>query len=335
MTLYKWSQIAASDASADSTINWAEGQSPASVNDSARAMMAATAKFRDDIAGAIVTGGISTAYTVASYQQFDSLAHLDGKVIAFTPHATNGATVTLNVDGLGNKPLRSAPSTELLPGVLIQGTPYVALYNNADGVFYLKGFYGNPYNVPLAAGLDFWGSITPNSSFAFAQGQAISRTTYASLFALLGTTYGVGDGSTTFNLPDKVGRVSVMVDAGGVRISTATLNKTTLGGVGGEERHTLAATEVPAITSTASPSLSVATTLNNYVASNSGDSTLVSAGGSGGVAAVSLNGGPTVSKLGATGTATGTVSSTSNNTGGGAHNNIQPTIVCNYIIRII
>ncbi len=39
MTLYKWSQTASSDATADSTINWAEGQAPSSVSDSARAMM--------------------------------------------------------------------------------------------------------------------------------------------------------------------------------------------------------------------------------------------------------------------------------------------------------
>ena len=90
MTLYKWSQTASSDATADSTINWAEGQSPSSVNDSARAMMAATAKYRDDIAGAIVTGGDVDGYTVTSYQEFDSLAHLNGQMIAFTPHATNG-----------------------------------------------------------------------------------------------------------------------------------------------------------------------------------------------------------------------------------------------------
>ena len=57
MTLYKWSQTAAADANANSTINWAEGQAPSSVNDSARAMMAATAKYRDDISGAIVTCG--------------------------------------------------------------------------------------------------------------------------------------------------------------------------------------------------------------------------------------------------------------------------------------
>ncbi|HEY7845769.1 MAG TPA: phage terminase large subunit, partial [Bradyrhizobium sp.] len=70
----------------------------------------------------------------------------------------------------------------------------------------------NPYNIPLGAGLDYWGSTTPNSSFAFPSGQAISRTTYVALFALVGTTYGAGDGSTTFNLPDKRGRVSAATD---------------------------------------------------------------------------------------------------------------------------
>ena len=93
------------------------------------------------------------------------------------------------------KPLRTAPNTELLAGTIIQGTPYVATYNNSDGAFYLQGFYGNPYNIPLGAGLDYWGPTTPNSSFVFPTGQAISRTTYAALFSLFGTTYGGGDGS--------------------------------------------------------------------------------------------------------------------------------------------
>src|SRR5262245_54777847 len=146
MTLYKWSQTASADATADSTINWAEGQAPSSINDSGRAMMAAIAKYRDDIGGAIATGGTSTAYTVSSYEVFDNLAHLGGQMIAFTPHTTNAATVTLNVDGLGAKPLRTAPNTELLAGTIIQGTPYVAVYSNTDGVFYLQGFFGNPYN---------------------------------------------------------------------------------------------------------------------------------------------------------------------------------------------
>ena len=110
MTLYKWSQTASSDATADSTINWAEGQAPSSVNDSARAMMAATAKYRDDIAGAIVTGGTSTGVYDFILRGVRHARPSHGQMIAFTPHTTNGATVTLNVDGLGAKPLRSAPA---------------------------------------------------------------------------------------------------------------------------------------------------------------------------------------------------------------------------------
>lgn len=251
MTLYKWSQTASSDANADPTINWAEGQAPSSVNDSARAMMAATAKYRDDVAGAIVTAGTSTAYTVASFQVFDTLGDLSGKMVAFTPHTTNGATVTLNVDSLGAKPLRSAPNVELPAGVIIQGTPYAATYNNTDGAFYLQGFFGSPYNIPIAAGIDFWGATAPNSSFAFPYGQAISRTAYATMFAIVGTTYGTGDGSTTFNLPDKRGRVSVSLDtmggtaSGRVTSASGGVDGTTIGATGGNQNYTQQRSDLP------------------------------------------------------------------------------------------
>lgn len=335
MTLYKWSQTASADATADSTINWAEGQSPSSVNDSARAMMAAIAKHRDDIAGAIVTSGTSTAYAVASYQQFDSPAHLNGQAIAFTPHATNGATVTLNVDGLGAKPLRSAPNVELPAGTVVQGTPYVALYNNADGVFYLHGFYGNPYNIPLAAGLDYWGSATPNSSFAFPIGQAISRTTYAALFALIGTTYGGGDGSTTFNLPDKRGRVSAGFDNGNItgRLNSGGINAAVLGSAGGEQTHTLTLGEAPTgIASNGANTINVTSSQAGIPSGANLNTILVNSSGTLWMAGNSVSAMP-IGTI--TSTGSNSINVTSNNTGGGAHNNIQPTIVCNYIIRII
>ncbi|MBV9984652.1 phage tail protein [Bradyrhizobium sp.] len=254
MTLYRWSQTASSDATADSTINWAEGQAPSSINDSARAMMAATAKYRDDIAGAIVTSGSSTAYAVSSYEVFDTFAHLNGQMIAFTPHVTNGAgPVALNVDSLGGRLLRSAPNADLMAGVLIQGTPYVALYNNTDGAFYLQSFFGNPYNTPLGSGMDFWGTTAPNSSFVFPVGQAVSRSTYAALFSMVGTTYGVGDGSTTFNLPDVRGRVRAAIDNMGgsdaARLSSGNCSlvavRGSLGGAGGEGAHLLSPNEMP------------------------------------------------------------------------------------------
>ncbi len=330
MTLYKWSQVASSDATADSTINWAEGQAPSSVNDSARAMMAATAKYRDDIAGAIVTSGTSTAYTVSSYQVFDTLARLGGQMVAFTPHTTNGATVTLNVDALGAKPLRSSPSVELLAGTIIQGTPYVAVYNSSDAVFYLQGFFGNPYNIPLGAGMDYWLPTAPNSSFVFPTGQAISRTTYSAMFAAMGTTYGTGDGSTTFNLPDKTGRVSAMLEASATRLTSGFFggNSTSLGAIGGAESQTLTLAQLPTgiASSNSSQAISVTSTASNIIQG-----------------ALSLNNGSFTSEYTVVSGISSSIISTgnnsigviSNNTSGNAHRTVQPTIVCNYILRII
>lgn len=326
---YLWSRTAASNATADPAVNWAEGQAPSSVNDSARAMMASAAGFRDDIAGAIATGGTSTAYTVTSYQVFNSLANMNGQTIAFTPHATNGATVTLNVDGLGAKPLRSAPSVELTAGVLVQGTPYTCLYNSSDAVFYLHNFYVNPYVAPIGGMMDYFGATTPNSAFVFPAGQAISRTTYATLFSLISTTYGVGDGSTTFNVPDVTGRVTAMKEASATRLTSSYFggNSTVLGATGGLESHTLTQAQLPNV-SLSSASLGV--TLTN------GDS--VHRGASPSPAFAAAAGGTNVWRLSDVSvvTVTASVSGTVPLGGSGsAHNVTQPTMIVNKILRVI
>jgi hypothetical protein len=77
MSFWKWSRTAANNATADGSINWAEGQAPSTASDSARAMMAAASKYRDDVAGAIATAGTGTAYTLSAYQVFDTLARRD------------------------------------------------------------------------------------------------------------------------------------------------------------------------------------------------------------------------------------------------------------------
>jgi microcystin-dependent protein len=333
MPFWKWSRTTASNANADPSINWAEGQPPSSVNDSARAMMARLSEYRDDLSGAIATSGTSTAYAVSSYQVFDSLAHLGGQVIAFTPHTTNGAgPVTLNVDSLGGKPLRFNFSAELPAGALIEGTPYTALYNSTDQAFYLHGFFGNPYNIPVSASVDYWGSAAPNSSFALMYGQAISRTTYSVLFGIVGTTYGSGDGTTTFNIPDVRGRVVAgKDDMGGSaasRLSGASITTggaTTLGGSGGAETKTLATANLPPYTPAGTITNGAITILGSGTAALSGSFSDITPGSVQGAASGSLSASQATSTF--AGTAQGGSST--------AFALTQPTIIANKLLRII
>jgi microcystin-dependent protein len=93
--------------------------------------------------------------------------------------------------------------------------------------------------VPIGTVIDWAGtSASVPATYLECNGQAVSRTTYASLFATLSTTWGGGDGSTTFNVPDLRRRTTV--GSGGV--STATLLNS-VGSVGGSETHVLSANE--------------------------------------------------------------------------------------------
>jgi microcystin-dependent protein len=303
-------------------------------------MMAEAAMYLVDIAGAIVTSGTSTAYTVSSYQVFDTLAHLDGAMVAFTPHAGNTDTnVTLNVDSLGAKHLRVAPNVEIQTGALIQGTPYVATYNNSDGAFYLQGTASyNTYSIPLGGALPYFGNATPNSAFALPYGQAISRTTYASLFSLLGTNYGSGDGSTTFNIPDLRGRVIAgFDDMGGTNANrlSAVMNSTTFNGRGGSSQITLGTANLPPYT----PSGSVSVGTPGYANPQAFYGGVTQGGGA--LALLANNAG--ASSQGTVGSAvSGSVSAPSATFTGSAQGGssspvttVQPTIVANYIMRII
>jgi microcystin-dependent protein len=167
--------------------------------------------------------------------------------------------------------------------------------------------------IPTATVLQFAGSSAP-TGWLLADGSAVSRSTYSTLFAIVGTTYGAGDGSTTFNLPNMCGRTAIGAGTG------SGLTARTLGATGGAETHQLTVAEMPSHTHTQDPHSHVETT-NSFT--NSGSGTF-------GAGTQSGLGGPVTDTAWSTKAATATNQSTG---GGGAHNNMQPFLVQNFIIK--
>jgi microcystin-dependent protein len=93
----------------------------------------------------------------------------------------------------------------------------------------------SPLAVPTGAILPYGGSAAPSGYF-LCDGTAVDRTTYAALFTVIGTTYGVGDGSTTFNVPDLRQRFPLGKAASGTG--------SVLGATGGAIDHTHTYTQV-------------------------------------------------------------------------------------------
>lgn len=124
-----WSTTAASNATADSNINWAENQNPSTVNNSARAEMAAVAAWLRTMGAYGTVGGTGNAITLTTDQTPSALGPA---LVGFIATAGNTGAVTLNRDGLGAKPLRAVSGSDLSSGDIVTGRFYLACYTTAS-----------------------------------------------------------------------------------------------------------------------------------------------------------------------------------------------------------
>ena len=174
----------------------------------------------------------------------------------------------------------------------------MGLYENKNNSLSLLAGGTCYADSPVGAILPFGGS-NPPSGYLLCDGQAVSRSYYAELFTIIGTSFGTGDGSTTFNVPDLKGKTTV-----GLNSSDTDFNA--IGKSGGEKTHKLTVSEMPKHNhvSNSLPYASADVNGVNRLAASSGGGTnftvktqIVDAGGD------------------------------------GSHNNLQPYVTTNYIIK--
>lgn len=140
-------------------------------------------------------GGTANAITLTTGYSLSSYAA--GQTFRFVASATNTGAATVNIDGRGAKNITGPAGSALSAGQILANALVEITYDGTQ--FQLKT------QAPAAIGVGSimaWPTATIPAGCLECDGSAVSRSTYAALFAVIGTTYGNGDGSTTFNLPD-------------------------------------------------------------------------------------------------------------------------------------
>lgn len=168
-------------------------------------------------------------------------------------------------------PIKLSAGSLAAPGLTLASDTGTGWYNSAAGTWvYVSGGVAiltvSPTGIVLNTGtltvggnliasrlvgeiVDYGGTSAP-TGWLLCFGQAVSRSTYSALFAITGTAFGVGDGSTTFNLPDLRGRITVGKDnmggstAGRITVAGGNFDATVLGAVGGAQNHTMLTAEM-------------------------------------------------------------------------------------------
>lgn len=213
-------------------------------------------------------------------------------------NSTSSEAIILKLDG--SEVIVPVPVGDVLvdPASLVIGTRVLMLhYGTRVYVVSTPGGDSGGGGLPTGAMVP-WSANTPPVGWLECNGQAVSRTTYADLFAMIGIYYGAGDGSTTFNIPDLRGRTAV-------GLSPTDTEFNTVGKKFGTKTHTLTTAEMPS---------------HNHNLANGGQQIVGGGTGYPSAGVTTGGGGYVVAPLQSTG-------------GGGAHNNIQPSFTAVWIIK--
>ena len=195
--------------SAPSPAGFPEGMNMSGLNDSGRAVMAALKRFWGRSQGRYASTGSANAYLLTP--DVPLAAYVVGERYSFRASFANTSAATLNISALGTKSIKKETASgkaNLAAGDIQAGQPVTAEYDGTDMIMTTPAATDA---VPPGAIMAFGGSAAP-AGWLLCDGSAVSRTTFAALFAAISTAYGSGDGSTTFNLPDLRGRAAVGKD---------------------------------------------------------------------------------------------------------------------------
>lgn len=185
--------------------------------------------------GVEATSGVYSTYTLTAA----------GKALLDDASASDQRT-TLGLGSLAT--LSSVTTTEIAAATLVTESDGIASNDNdttlptsAAVKDYVDDAVAAGTGAPAGAIVMYGGSDTP-TGWLRCDGSAVSRTTYAALFAVIGTTWGAGDGSTSFNVPNFAGRSPI-----GQGTGTGLTNRVQ-GTTGGTETHTLTTAQIPSHT---------------------------------------------------------------------------------------
>lgn len=318
---YLWNAAGATHQAGRQTIVWTDPADGSEDSDLVTSLMVGgtlTERFRTTSEGALVVAEVSAPTTpssgkVAIYAKSDGLLYskddagsesaLSGGVTSLAAGtgvqvsaSTGSVTVSVATGALS----QLAAITTATQGTLAvyAGGIWQALPPGGNGQVLRQGVgtaalgVGWDYATPVGTTIAYIATSAP-TGWVMCDGQELSRTTYSALFALIGTSYGAGDGSSTFNVPHMMGRIPMGVDPSGTgEVPTA------LGARKGEATHTLTEAEMPAHTHSVN------------ISSSAGGTTPAGPG---------------------SGTPGGSYASGSTG-GGAAHNTIPPVMGLNFII---